>query len=73
MSDSIPPTDPHAGDLARQKAILTIVLLSICVGAVVMLFAFRRAPLPMRVALGTGDLIAAAAIWLVIRQKFTGK
>jgi len=73
MPDSIPPTDPRAGDLARQKAILTIVLLSICVGAVVMLFAFRRSPLPVRVALATGDLIAAAAVWLVIRQKFAGK
>lgn len=40
-----------------------------CGGLVVLAF-LSRIPLPLRLAIGLGDLIAAAVLFLVVRQKF---
>ncbi len=65
------PSDP--GKVAQQKSTLTFVLLIISVSAIATLFVLRRFPLPIRLFLLTGDLIVIAAIWMIIRQKFSGK
>ena len=58
---------------AQQKSTLTFVLLVISLSAIASLFVLRRFPLPIRLLLLTGDLIVIAAIWMIIRQKFSGK
>ena len=67
------PTDPRAGELARQKMALTIALVAIGLSAVLALVMLRKFPLPLRLFLVAGDLIVMAALWLVMRQKFSGK
>ena len=69
----IPPTDPRAGEIARQKMALTIALVAIGLSAVLVVFALRRFPLSLRVFLVVSDLIVMAVLWLVGRQKFSGK
>ncbi len=69
----LPSTDPHAGELARQKMALTVALVAIGLSAVLVLVGLRRYPLPLRLFLVAGDLIVMAALWLVSRQKFSGK
>ena len=71
--DPLPSTDPRTANLVRQKMILTISLLMISVSAILTLFILRRFPLPVRVFLVVGDMIVLSAIWLILRQKFSGK
>ena len=74
MTDpTLPPTDPRAGEIARQKLALTIALVVISLSAVLALVMLRHYSLPLRIFLVTGDLIVMAALWLVMRQKFSGK
>ncbi|MDB6092912.1 MAG: hypothetical protein JWM32_474 [Verrucomicrobia bacterium] len=74
MSKSpIPPTDPRAGETARQKLSFTIALLLVSGSAILALVMLRRFPLPIRVFILTGDVIVIAALWMVMRQKFSGK
>jgi protein-S-isoprenylcysteine O-methyltransferase Ste14 len=67
------PTDPRAGELARAKMALTIALVAIGLSTVVALFFLRSYSLPLRLFIVAGDLIAMAALWLIVRQKFSGK
>ena len=69
----LPPTDPRAGEIARAKMALTIALVAIGASAVVALIALRHYPLALRLFLVAGDLIVMAALWLIVRQKFSGK
>ena len=69
----IPPTDPRAGELARAKLSLTIALIFIGASAVLALVFLRHYPLPLRLFIVAGDLIVMATLWLVVRQKFSGK
>jgi hypothetical protein len=73
MPPELPPTDPRSGEIARAKMALTIAFILIGLGAAVALVALRHSPLPLRLFLVAGDLIAMAALWLVVRQKFSGK
>ena len=74
MADtSLPPSDPRAGELARQKMILTVVIVAVAIGAVLFVVLARRLPLPLRLLITGSDLVVVAAIWLVLRQKFSGK
>lgn len=70
---SLPPTDPRAGDLARKKLTMTLVCGALVVGAVLLLVLPVKLPLPLRLGLAFSDLVAAAAVWLVGRQYFSGK
>lgn len=72
-SPEIPPTDPRAGEIARQKMALTIALVAIGIGAVLAMVFLRHYPLALRLFIVGGDLIVMATLWLVVRQKFTGK
>jgi hypothetical protein len=70
---SLPPTDPRAGEIARQKLALTIALVAIGLSTVLALVFLRSYPLPLRLFIAAGDLIVMATLWLVMRQKFSGK
>jgi hypothetical protein len=70
---SIPPNDPRSADLANKKLILTIVCCGLVVSALCIVILPIPLPLPLRLAVGFIDLVAAAAIWLIGRQKFSGK
>ena len=70
---SLPPTDPRAGEIARQKLALTIALVAIGLSAVLALVFLRHFPLALRLFIAAGDLIVMATLWLVMRQKFSGK
>ena len=70
---SLPPTDPRAGDIARKKLTLTIVCGALVVGALLLLVLPVKLPMPLRLGLAFSDLVAAAAVWLVGRQHFSGK
>jgi hypothetical protein len=39
-------------------------------GGIIVLAFLSRIPLPLRLAVGLGDLIAAAVLFTVVRQKF---
>ena len=73
LTPDLPPTDPRAGDIARAKMALTIALVAIGVSAVLALVFLKAYPLALRVFIVAGDLIVMATLWLVVRQKFSGK
>ena len=55
---------------ARQKTTVTILGLALIAGGLIVLFALRRMPLPMRALAGLTDVIAGLVLLLVGRQKF---
>ena len=72
-SKELPPTDPRSGEIARQKMALTIALVAIGTSAILAMVFLRHYPLPLRLLIVLGDLIVMATLWLVVRQKFSGK
>ncbi len=70
---SLPPTDPRAGEIARKKLTLAIVCSALVIGALLLLVLPVKLPLPLRLGLAFTDFVAAAAVWLVGRQHFSGK
>jgi hypothetical protein len=68
-----PATSPSARVLARQK--LTLIALSsvLLLAGFVVLFFLKRLPLPMRLVTAFGDFVAASALLLLLRQKFSGR
>jgi hypothetical protein len=73
MATDIPPEDPRAGERARQKMALTIAFVAIGISALLAVIVLRRFPLQLRLFIVVGDLIVMSALWLVARQKFSGK
>jgi hypothetical protein len=69
----LPPTDPRAGEIARAKLALTLACAFIGVSAVLALVFLKTYPLPLRLFIVAGDVIVMATLWLVVRQKFSGK
>lgn len=70
-----PPPDPRAAALrARQKSSVyfAMTLLVLCAVALVAL-PLPRIPFAFRALAAAGDLVIAAVLWLVVRQKFDGK
>ena len=67
------PTDPRSGEIARAKLALTIAFIFIGLSAVIALVFLRHYSLPLRLFIVAGDLIVMATLWLVVRQKFSGK
>ena len=78
MPDSSPPSpdsDARAAPLrARQKSSVyfAMALLILCAIALVGL-PLHKIPFPFRALAAAGDLVIAAVLWLVVRQKFDGK
>ncbi len=68
-----PPADPRSARLARQKRTLHIACAVLILGAILLLTLPGPIPLPLRLILAAFDLVAAATLWLVSRQKFSGK
>jgi hypothetical protein len=64
------PDDPRAGDLARKRLLLQLIVAIFIVSAILILVLPLRLPSPLRYAVAATDLIAAAVIWLLGRQRF---
>jgi len=45
----------------------------LALGGIVVLAFLDRIPLPLRLAVGLTDLIGSAVLFVVVRQKFSGK
>ena len=72
------PTNPLSGpssttELARQKLILKVAIAVLVIGAGLIVFLARSVALPLRLFVASTDLVLAAVLWLVLRQKFSGK
>jgi hypothetical protein len=67
------PNEPTPRDLHRQKLILRIVIVALVIMAVLAVVAVPRLKLPIRLFVASTDLIAAAILWLLLRQKFGGR
>lgn len=64
------PTPPPDPTLLRQRRVLQIAIVILIVGAIAIAGFVTRIPLPVRLFVAATDLIAAAVLWLVLRQKF---
>ena len=67
----LPPLDPQAVDRARKKRLTTIAASLLALSGLVVLALPLKLPLPLRLAVAFTDLIAAAAIWLMGRQRYS--
>jgi hypothetical protein len=67
------PPDRAARDLARQRTILKAMIGVLLLGGVAVLAFARQLPLPLRIFSAATDLVTAAVLWLVYRQKFSGR
>jgi len=71
--------NPQSNDAAararekRQKRTVTALALGLIVAGVLLLFFLRRAPLPMRIMAGLGDVFAGLVLLVLVRQKFSGR
>ena len=65
----MPPLPPD--QRARLRRQMLILATALALGGFVVLAFLSRIPLPLRLAIGLGDLIAAAVLFLVVRQKFS--
>jgi hypothetical protein len=76
MPESVsPPPDPRfAAQRARQKASVyfAISLLLLCAIALVAL-PLNKIPFGFRAVAAAGDVVIAAVLWLVVRQKLDGR
>ncbi len=57
-----------AEKIARQKKTLTILIVLLAVGAVLIATLATRIPLPLRLLVAAADLVAAAVLWVAMRQ-----
>jgi len=71
MPTDLPPTDPRSGEVARAKMALTLSFIFIALGAVMVALFVKSTPI--KVFIIASDLIVMSALWLVVRQKFSGK
>ncbi len=58
--------------LAQQKRVIKILIPVLVGGALVVVLFATRLPLPLRLVTASIDVAAAAALWLLLRQKFGG-
>jgi hypothetical protein len=64
---------PPPAELARQKLILGFVIAALVGMAILVLTIVPNLALPLRIFVAATDLILAAVLALVLRQKFSGK
>lgn len=65
-----PPSSPEETN-TTQRRILWVAIAALVIGAIVVGGFVTGIPLPVRLFVAGTDLIAAAVLWLVIRQKFS--
>ena len=70
---STPTTNPRSTKLARKKLTMAIVCGALILGAIFLLVMPVKLPLPLRLGLAFTDLVAAAAVWLMGSQQFSGR
>lgn len=57
-----------AENIARQKRTLTILIVVLAIGAVLIATLATRIPLPLRLLIAAVDFVAAAVLWVAMRQ-----
>lgn len=57
---------------ARQKTTLTVLALVLIAGGLLLLFVLQRLPLPLRIVMGLGDLVAGIVLLVMARQGSAG-
>ncbi len=62
-----------AEKISRQKRMLTLLIIVLVVGAIALATLATRIPLPLRLLAAAIDLIAAAVLWVAMRQESTKK
>ncbi len=62
--------DP-AVERARQRAVIIIVIVALIVMAALVLTVVPKLILPIRIFIAATDLVLAAVLWLLLRQKFS--
>ncbi len=66
---STAPAVSAPGKIARQKRTLTILIVGLAVGAVLTATLATRIPPPLRLFVAATDLVAAAILWVAMRQQ----
>lgn len=66
MPDSFDPTEDA---LRKARRLLNTVVVIIIAVAILIVFFVKRLPLPARLLLASFDIVIAATLWLVMRQK----
>ena len=66
---SVPPTSPDPLR-ARQKSSLTVLAVVLIVAGLGVALFLTRIPLPLRLVIGAGDVLAGCVLLLLVRQKF---
>ena len=59
--------------LARQKRTLTFLIVVLAAGAVAIATLATRVTLPLRLLVAAADLVAAAVLWVAMRQESAKK
>lgn len=59
--------------LATQRKLMRLTVAALLLGAVLLVTVATRLPLAVRLLLASIDVIAAASLWLLFRQKFGGR
>lgn len=67
----LPPIDPRAADLARKKLLTNIAAGMLALSGLIILALPLTLPLPVRLGVAFTDLVAAAAVWLIGRQRYS--
>jgi len=62
-----------AGKPARQQHQLTVLLIVLVVGATLVATLAKKIPLPLRLLIAATDLVAAAFLWIAMRQQSAKK
>ena len=71
MPANLPPSQNDDAQLARQATGLKAVIVILLIFAVVVGFFLKVLPLPVRILVAATDVIAAAVLALIIRQKYS--
>ena len=56
----------------RQKRTLLILAIVLIAGGATVLLLLQRMPLPLRILVGLGDIVAGCGLLVLVRQKFRG-
>ena len=70
-----PPLDPRTAALrARQKTFVYLAMALLLLGATALVaLPLHKIPFAVRALGAATDIVIAAVLWLVVRQKFNGK
>ncbi len=70
MKPALPDPDSRSDDQVRQRLMLKVTVAIFLISAVILLILPIRLPKPVRLAVVATDLLAAAVIWLMGRQRY---